>query len=75
MYGAALPRFFFALPAFRFSRKTVSASVMASETGNAAQTPFIPNSALSTSEQTTMATMPRHSEVMEASAGRLTAPR
>ena len=75
MYRGCSAPLFYALPAFRFSRKTVSASVMASETGNAAQTPFIPNSALSTSEQTTMATMPRHSEVMEASAGRLTAPR
>ena len=75
MYRGCSAPLFYALPAFRFSRKTVSANVMASETGNAAQTPFIPNSALSTSEQTTMATMPRHSEVMEASAGRLTAPR
>ena len=75
MYRGCSAPLFYALPAFRFSRKTVSDNVMASETGNAAQTPFIPNSALSTSEQTTMATMPRHSEVMEASAGRLTAPR
>ena len=46
---------------------------MASEAGNAAQTPFIPNSALNTSEQATMATTPRLMEVMEASVGRLTA--
>ena len=32
---------------------------MASEAGNAAQTPFIPNSALNTSEQATMATITR----------------
>jgi len=48
---------------------------MASEAGNAAQTPFIPNSALNTSEQATMATTPRLMEVMEASVGRLTALR
>ena len=48
---------------------------MASEAGNAAQTPFIPKRALSTSEQATMAATPRDSEVAEASAGRSTAPR
>ena len=75
MYRGCSAPLFYAVPAFRFSRKTVSASVMASETGNAAPTPFIPNSALSTSEQTTMPTMPRHSEQMDATAGRYTAPR
>ena len=40
-----------------------------SEAGKAAHTPGIPNTALSTSEQATMATMPRQMEVMEASAG------
>ena len=48
---------------------------MASDAGNAAQTPFIPHSALNTSEQATMATTPRLMEVMEASVGRLTALR
>ena len=38
-----------------------------SEAGKAAHTPGIPNTALSTSEQATMATMPRQMEVMEAS--------
>ena len=60
---------------FRFSRKRVRQAVMASEAGNAAQTPFIPKRALSTREQATMATMPRESDVAEASAGRSTAPR
>ena len=40
-----------------------------------ARTPFIPKRALSTREQATMATMPRESDVAEASAGRSTAPR
>ena len=63
------------LTGFRFSRKRVRQAVMASEAGNAAQTPFIPKRALSTSEQVTMAATPRDSEVAEASAGRSTAPR
>ena len=63
------------LTGFRFSRKRVRQAVMASEAGNAAQTPFIPKRALSTSEQATMAATPRDSEVAEASAGRSTAPR
>ena len=56
-------------------RLGVRQAVMASEAGNAAQTPFIPKRALSTREQATMATMPRESDVAEASAGRSTAPR
>ena len=60
---------------FRFSRKRVRQAVMASEAGNAAQTPLIPKRALSTREQATMATMPRESDVAEASVGRSTAPR
>ena len=45
------------------------------EAGKAAHTPGIPNTALSTSEQATMATIPRQIEVTEASTGRFTALR
>ena len=59
----------------RSSRNRVSRAVSSSDTGNAAHTPFMPNRRLSTSEQTTMAAMPRQMEVMDASAGRSVALR
>ena len=59
----------------RSSKKRVSIAVSSSDAGKAAHTPFMPNRRLRTSEQATMATIPRHSEVTEASAGRLVALR
>ena len=59
----------------RSSKNRVSTAVSSSDAGNAAHTPFMPNRRLSTSEQTTMATMPRQMEVTEASTGRLVALR
>lgn len=70
--GASVPYSVFVR---RSSRNRVSRAVSSSYAGNAAHTPFMPNRRLSTSEQTTMAAMPRQMEVMDASAGRSVALR